>query len=334
MSETTISFANHDQIRTLFGSRDRFLRKVRDVVGIDVVLRGDDLHLVGDEAMVERGREVLEELRSIVEETGDLQAEDVSRALGQSQEIGPIKAPVKASSKKASIDLFEKGHHVSPRTEGQAEYIRAIREHDLVFCQGPAGCGKTYLAVAMAINALREERVRKIVLVRPAVAAGEQLGFLPGDLLAKVNPYLRPLLDALDDLLDFDQVRQYMEHDVIEIVPLAFMRGRTLNQTFIILDEAQNTTTTQMQMFLTRMGTGAKIIVNGDTTQVDLPSHLSGGMTDAMQRLANIDGVATVSLTGSDIVRHRLVREIVRAYDRDGKRDLQSGKNPWRKKRR
>ncbi len=167
----------------------------------------------------------------------------------------------------------------------------------------------------MAVNALRREQVRKIVLVRPAVEAGERLGFLPGDLLAKVNPFLRPLLDAMQEMLDFDQVRRYMEADVVEIVPLAFMRGRTLNQTFIILDEGQNTTITQMKMFLTRMGEGSKIVVTGDVTQTDLPPNVDSGMLDAMQRLAGIDGVGVVELTGRDIVRHRLVREIVKAYD-------------------
>ena len=211
--------------------------------------------------------------------------------------------------------MFERAKRVHPRTPGQAEYVQTIQQNDLVFCFGPAGCGKTYLSVAMAIHALRTEIVRKIVLVRPAVEAGERLGFLPGDMLAKVNPYLRPLLDALHDILDFEQVKRYMENDVIEIVPLAFMRGRTLNETFIILDEGQNTTITQMKMFLTRMGTDSKIVVTGDITQLDLPHQTPSGMTDAVRRLQGIDGVGVVELTGRDIVRHRLVREIVKAYD-------------------
>ncbi|MDA1162712.1 MAG: PhoH family protein [Planctomycetota bacterium] len=214
-----------------------------------------------------------------------------------------------------NIDLFEKTRRVKPRTEGQARYVNAIRENDLVLCLGPAGCGKTYLAVAMALNALRTELVRKIVLVRPAVEAGEKLGFLPGDLLAKVNPYLRPLLDALADIVSFEQVKRYMENDIIEIVPLAYMRGRTLNDTFIILDEAQNTTSTQMQMFLTRMGENSRIVVTGDPTQVDLPNHVTSGLIDAANRLLGIPGVEAVELSGQDIVRHRLVRDIVRAYD-------------------
>ncbi|MGE3999650.1 MAG: PhoH family protein, partial [Planctomycetaceae bacterium] len=217
------------------------------------------------------------------------------------------------------------------RTAGQATYIDANRRHDLVFCTGPAGCGKTYLAVAMALNALRKELVRKIVLVRPAVEAGERLGFLPGDMLAKVNPFLRPLLDALTDMLDYEQVRRYLEHDVIEILPLAFMRGRTLNETFIILDEAQNTTVTQMKMFLTRMGEGSRIVVTGDETQVDLPVHVTSGIVDAVHRLKHLQGVAVVELTGRDIVRHRLVREIVKAYD-EGSRPKRPSSSTSRRK--
>jgi phosphate starvation-inducible PhoH-like protein len=186
-----------------------------------------------------------------------------------------------------------------------------------VFCAGPAGSGKTYLAVAMAVNALRQELVRKIVLVRPAVEAGEKLGFLPGDMLAKVNPYLRPLLDALSDILDFEQVQRYLDRDVIEILPLAFMRGRTLNSTFMILDEAQNTTATQMMMFLTRMGNHSKIVVTGDATQTDLPDNVQSGLNDALYRLRNVPGIGSVTLSGEDIVRHPLVRRIVAAYDAD-----------------
>jgi phosphate starvation-inducible PhoH-like protein len=312
MSEATILFADHEQIRTLFGARDQHLRTVRDNIGIDVVLRGDELRLTGEEARIERGLEIFAELRKIVEKKGQLNPTEVERVLG----IGEKESESGAAFEADSISLFEKARKVAPRSEGQIDYVRAIKNNDLVFCTGPAGCGKTYLAVAMAINALRQEQVQKIVLVRPAVEAGEKLGFLPGDLLAKVNPYLRPLLDALHDLLDFDAVKRYLEGDVVEIVPLAFMRGRTLNHTFIILDEGQNTTVTQMKMFLTRMGIESRIIVTGDTTQTDLAPHVASGLTDAMQRLAPVDGVEVVTLTGRDIVRHRLVRDIVQAYDR------------------
>lgn len=239
-------------------------------------------------------------------------SEDPTVATRSRTTFGPAEG---AAPDLGGIDLFEKARKVKPRTEGQARYVDAIRENDLVICLGPAGCGKTYLAVAMALNALRTELVRKIVLVRPAVEAGEKLGFLPGDLLAKVNPYLRPLLDALADIVSFDQVKRYMENDIIEIVPLAYMRGRTLNDTFIILDEAQNTTSTQMKMFLTRMGENSRIVVTGDPTQDDLPDNVRSGLMDATRRLNGIAGVEAVELSGQDIVRHRLVRDIVRAYD-------------------
>ena len=311
MPEATISFVNHDQIRTLFGAHDQFLRQVRERVGVEVVLRGDEIRLHGTEDQIQRAVEVFSELRRIVESKGRLHPTEVNDVLNENA------AQAEQTASGESIDLFEKAKRVHPKTAGQARYVDAMRSHDLVFCSGPEGCGKTHLAVAMAINALRQQQVRKIVLVRPAVEAGEKLGFLPGDIFAKVNPYLRPLLDALADMLDFEQVRRYMERDVVEIVPLAFMRGRTLNHTFIILDEGQNTTVTQMKMFLTRMGIESKIVVTGDVTQNDLPDNVASGLVDAMKRLRDINGVAAVELSGQDIVRHRLVREVVEAYDQD-----------------
>jgi phosphate starvation-inducible PhoH-like protein len=310
MSEATIAFSDHNHIRTLFGARDEHLRQIRDSLGIEVVLRGDEVRLSGDDEHVRQGVEVFETLRGLVETRGALSDEDVGRVLERQDGAAAGKA----------VELALPPGKVRPRSEGQAQYVSAIEQNDLVFCIGPAGCGKTYLAVAMAVNALRSEQVRKIVLTRPAVEAGEKLGFLPGDLFAKVNPFLRPLLDALNDILDFDAVKRYMERDVVEIAPLAFMRGRTLNNTFVILDEGQNTTVTQMKMFLTRMGHGSKVVVTGDITQVDLPAHVSGGLTDAMRRLQGIDRVGIVQMTGRDIVRHRLVREIVRAYEKDDPR--------------
>jgi phosphate starvation-inducible PhoH-like protein len=354
MSQTILHFEDQEQIRALFGCQDQHLRLVRDRLDISVVVRGDELRLSGDQEQVQTGLKVLSELQAILRKHGELFPTEVQRIIdrhtGAQSALQPADAnspelriaredtetPARRGSNGGSprsrsngksngsgsaIDLFEKARSVRPRTPGQEKYVEAIRGNDLVFCTGPAGCGKTYLAVAMALNALRTEQVRKIVLVRPAVEAGEKLGFLPGDMLAKVNPYLRPLLDALVDILNFDQVKRYMENDIIEIVPLAFMRGRTLNDTFIILDEAQNTTATQMKMFLTRMGEGSKIVVTGDTTQIDLPERVKSGLGDAISRLGDVPGVEAVKLSGHDIVRHRLVREIVRAYDDDHKRN-------------
>ncbi len=309
MSEATLAFPDQNEVRSLFGARDEYLRKVREVLGIDVVLRGDELRLKGDDEHVRRGLEVFQKLRRIFEESGQITDADVGQILQAYSGNGVTPAE--------AIDVFAASRKVHPRSEGQAEYVRAIDQNDLIFCIGPAGCGKTYLAVAKAVNALRTEQARKIVLVRPAVEAGEKLGFLPGDIFAKVNPYLRPVLDALHDILDYETVKRYMERDVVEIAPLAFMRGRTLNNTFIILDEGQNTTVTQMKMFLTRMGNGSKVVVTGDITQVDLPPHVACGLTDAMARLDGIERVGIVEMTGRDIVRHRLVKEIVRAYEKD-----------------
>ncbi len=310
MSEGRVQFRNHEDVRSLFGVRDKNLRRLRDVLHLEVVLRGDELHLHGEQAQVDLGTEIVSDLRAIIERTGQLDDDDLDRAIHRSMFPGP-------SGSDESIDVFHKARKIRPMGDGQRDYVRAIREHDMVVCSGPAGSGKTYLAVAMAVNALRLEQVRKIVLVRPALEAGEKLGFLPGDMLAKVNPFLRPLLDALGDILDFEQVQRYLDREVIEIIPLAFMRGRTLNNTFMILDEAQNTTITQMKMFLTRMGHHSKIVVTGDATQTDLPDKVESGLIDAWHRLRGVEGIATVELSGEDIVRHPLVRRIVAAYDTD-----------------
>ncbi len=311
MFEATIALTEPQLALSLLGTRDQHLKTIRQTLGVTVTHREGQIHVLGDADAVGRATEVLERLKSRAERHGPVTEDDVSRVLAH--------VTGDSGSKRISIDVIHAGKTIRPRTPGQSEYVEAIQKHDLVFSIGPAGSGKTYLAVAMAVEALKHHAIRKIVLVRPAVEAGESLGFLPGDLQAKINPYLRPLLDALHEMIDFDQIKRYMEMDVIEVLPLAYMRGRTLNEAFIILDEAQNTTVGQMKMFLTRMGVASRIVVSGDVTQTDLPPQTRSGLNDAMERLKRIDGVKLVRLTKADIVRHRLVQEIVRAYDEDPK---------------
>ena len=307
MFEATLSLSQPQQLLTLFGARDQNLRLVRDALGVSITHRNGQLHVFGDEKTVTQATHVLEQMRGLVERQEALSREDVEAVL--SHVTGTW------SCREMQADVFEASQQVRPRTPGQGRYMKAIRDHELVFAVGPAGTGKTFLAVAMAVEALKQQRIKKIVLVRPAVEAGESLGFLPGDFQAKINPYLRPLLDSLHAMIDHEQIRQFMEQDVIEVIPLAYMRGRTLNDAFIILDEAQNATVSQMKMFLTRMGEGSKIVASGDITQIDLPRTASSGLIDAVSRLKNIKGIGQVTLTANDIVRHRLVQEIVEAYE-------------------
>jgi phosphate starvation-inducible PhoH-like protein len=317
MSTTTtlsLTLDDRDEALRLFGSRDQHLRAVRDALGVRLIARGDTLQIEGAEEQVGRGERVFQQLRQMLRQQGSLSPEDVRTVLDVVQQGGDRLTPAENLSAK------EGGRFVRPRTDGQARYVRAMRDNDLVLCIGPAGTGKTYLAVGMAVTLLRQGAVKRIVLVRPAVEAGERLGFLPGDIVAKVNPYLRPLFDALNDLLEPEQVKRYMDNDIIEIVPLAFMRGRTLNQSAIILDEGQNTTVPQMKMFLTRMGMNSKIIVTGDVTQIDLPRQMRSGLVDAVHRLRNFERIGIVYLDEHDIVRHPLVQQIVRAYEEEKSR--------------
>jgi len=313
MSEATITLDDRNEAVQLYGSRDQYLRAIRDALGVRFIARGETLQIEGDDIQVGRAERVFTELRLMLRRQGKLTPSDVQTVIDIIQRGGELEGPNNLAIK----DGKEGSRVVRPRTDGQVRYVRAMQENDLTLCVGPAGTGKTYLAVGMAVNMLRQGLVKKIVLVRPAVEAGERLGFLPGDIVAKVNPYLRPLFDALHDMLDPDAVKRYMENDIIEIVPLAYMRGRTLNQAVIILDEGQNTTVPQMKMFLTRMGNGSKIIVTGDVTQVDLPKQIRSGLTDAAHRLSDIERVAVIYLNEHDIVRHPLVQRVLQAYEDD-----------------
>jgi len=320
MSESTITLDSREEAVLLFGSRDQYLREIRNVLGVQLVGRGDQILVKGSDEQLALVERVFGQLRTMLRQQGSLAQEDVRTVLevvnqgGERLGLAPVTQPGEFSSR-----------YVRPRTDGQARYVKAMREHDLTLCVGPAGTGKSYLAVGMAVSMLRQSQIKKIVLVRPAVEAGERLGYLPGDLVAKINPYLRPLFDALNEMMEPEQVKRYMENDIIEIVPLAYMRGRTLSAAVIILDEGQNTTVPQMKMFLTRMGTGSKIIVTGDVTQVDLPHHTRSGLIDAIGRLKNVERIAIVHLDEHDIVRHPLVQQILRAYE-DPKKSRGSGR--------
>jgi phosphate starvation-inducible PhoH-like protein len=308
MSEITIQLDDPDEELAIFGSKDQYLRRVRDALHVKVSARRGEIRVEGDAEPVEKARQVFEGMRKLYRRQKSLSAVDVSDllhncALGGGGDLAD------------AVEIREGNRVVRARSAGQSRYLQALRDNELVFSVGPAGTGKTYLAVAVAVSLLRQARIKKIVLVRPAVEAGERLGFLPGDLEAKINPYLRPLFDALHDLMDFGQLRRYMEHDLVEIAPLAYMRGRTLNDAIIILDEAQNATVPQMKMFLTRMGQNARIVVTGDPTQVDLPAGTASGLADAVERLRRVVGVGVVTLGKSDIVRHPLVQAIVDAYE-------------------
>jgi phosphate starvation-inducible PhoH-like protein len=307
----TLTLEGRDEAVLLYGNRDQHLRLLREALGVRLIARGETLQIEGTQEQVGRAERAFQQLRQMLRQQGRLTPENVRTVLdivqqGSDDVAGPDK-----------VTFMDGNRFVRPRTDGQARYVRAMRENDLTLCIGPGGTGKTYLGVAMAVGLLRQGLVKRIALVRPAVEAGERLGFLPGDMVAKINPYLRPLFDALHDMMEPDQVKRYMENDIIEIVPLAYMRGRTLNQAVIILDEGQNTTVSQMKMFLTRMGTGSKIIVTGDITQVDLPKQTKSGLADAVQRLRDIERIAIVYLDEHDIVRHPLVQQVVRAYEED-----------------
>jgi phosphate starvation-inducible PhoH-like protein len=292
----------------LAGVADGVLESLRDRLGCSISLRGNKLTLDGEEVRVAEARAVVDELVELVESGHQLGPDTVGAVVAALDQAEHVR------------DIFEdvvwrhRGKKIAPKTVTQKRYVDAIRACTVTFGIGPAGTGKTYLAMALAVAALQERQVGRIILTRPAVEAGERLGFLPGDILAKVDPYLRPLFDALYDMLDADRLAAYMDRGTIEVAPLAFMRGRTLNDSFIILDEAQNTTPEQMQMFLTRLGFGSKVVVTGDVTQVDLPREQASGLIQVRDILGAIEGIAFIEFGHEDVVRHKLVQRIVEAY--------------------
>lgn len=300
----------------IFGRNDEHLALIERVLGVKVVARGEELVILGNPEEVTLAEEVFNQLQNYYRAGNRLTLHEINYALKS------VKSGVKDALSRLANDISLvtfRGKQIKPKTLGQKIYLEAIRKHDVVFAIGPAGTGKTYLAVVMAIRALRAKEVQRLVLTRPAVEAGEKLGFLPGDLQEKVDPYLRPLYDSLYDVLGMENTQKYLERNIIEIAPLAYMRGRTLDDAFIILDEAQNTTVEQMKMFLTRLGFGSKAVITGDITQIDLPRGQVPGLVHAQKILADVKGIAFHYLTGEDIVRHPLVQDIIRAYDEAGR---------------
>ena len=301
---------SNDVAAELAGVGDGVLDALRDRLDCTILLRGNRLTIEGEQEHVFEARAVVDELVELVETGHDIGPGTVDAVIGAIDQAHDVR------------EIFEdviwrhRGKKIAPKTVNQKRYVDAIRDHTVTFAIGPAGTGKTYLAMALAVRALSEREVGRIILTRPAVEAGERLGFLPGDILAKVDPYLRPLFDALYDMLDADRLTSYMEKGAIEVAPLAFMRGRTLNDSFIILDEAQNTSPEQMQMFLTRLGFGSKVVVTGDVTQVDLPRDQASGLVSVQDILGPIEGIAFLRFGHEDVVRHKLVQRIVEAYRR------------------
>ncbi len=292
----------------VFGDRDAILRRVEELVECEVIVRGNEILLHGEESTVERAEAVFDGLVELAESGNHPSPETAERLYSMGAEGG-------GKEVLGDVIVSHRGRRVAPKTRNQKAYTDAIRNNQVVFGIGPAGTGKTYLAVALAVDALNRGEVTRIILTRPAVEAGESLGFLPGDVMAKVDPYFRPLYDALYEMVDPAKFQAHLERGIIEIAPLAFMRGRTLNDAFVILDEAQNTTPQQMKMFLTRLGFGSKMVVTGDTTQVDLPKGNTSGLEDAHRTLDGVEGVSFVTLKRDDIVRSDLVMRIVDAYE-------------------
>lgn len=311
--EKTLEFQRVEHAISLFGNFDENARIIEDGLDVRMISRDKGVRITGDRENVEKAYAVLEKLITIIEQGEHLTRQNVRylvdlAADGMTDKIGGYTGD--------NICVTARGRHIKSRTHGQKWYVRAIKENTVVFGIGPAGTGKTFLAVAMAVSAFRDKQVNRIVLTRPAVEAGEKLGFLPGDMQNKVDPYLRPLYDALYEIMGAESYHKYLEKGMIEIAPLAYMRGRTLDDSFIILDEAQNTTPEQMKMFLTRIGMGSKAVVTGDITQIDLPGDRKSGLKEVMKILKDVEGIEFVYLTENDVVRHELVQRIIKAYEK------------------
>ncbi len=319
LTERVIDIDNIETLMELFGSFDQNVKFIEEEVGVQVIARGTQLCIIGEEADVKLTTNVIHKLLDMIRNNEPLDISRIGYAIqlarsGKEDVIRELMADI--------VCVNHKGKPVRCKTLGQKQYVQAIAENDIVFGIGPAGTGKTYLAMAMAVTAFKNKQVSRIILTRPAVEAGENLGFLPGDLQHKVDPYLRPLYDALYDLMGFDTYQKLIERGIIEVAPLAYMRGRTLDDSFIILDEAQNTTSEQMKMFLTRMGQGSRAIITGDITQIDLPKGRKSGLVEAIRVLKGIKGLKFVYLTHKDVVRHELVMRIIEAYGRYDKKTV------------
>jgi len=312
--EKIIKIENQSQIQTLFGLHDENIRRIEKEYKVKINLRGEHLKINGSSRNIQKAIELITYLLGAIQkgnsQIGELILQYLAKNLKKTR--NSLIKPVEFNLISTSLG----GKQIGPKTKGQIEYVEAIKEYDIVFGIGPAGTGKTYLAMASAVEALRKQEVRRIILTRPAIEAGESLGFLPGDMYEKISPYLRPLYDALYDMMDAERIEKYLETGIIEVAPLAYMRGRTLNDAFIILDEAQNCTAEQMKMFLTRLGFDSKAVITGDITQSDLPGGKPIGLLQTQEILKDIEGIKFVYLSGADVVRHPIVQKIIQAYDK------------------